>query len=149
MNWSLLLNGLGGLAVLMSYGLFLPKLPAEEWWQGLPAQVQTWVWTSIMIAVVCYVVAFVVGFRKEFAWEYYAMMMLFFVGASLWAPMVYWNLPILVFMSLVMTTLGALGMAIFSYDWVLFALMFVVFLHCFVMDNVVWFTAYVHHLSPR
>lgn len=148
MNWNLWLNLLGGVAVLTSYAVFLPQKSSTEWWVGLPSQIQMVFWVSLAVAGVCFVASFVIAFRQQRMWEYYMMMMLFYVGATLWAPMVSIRSPTMVLISLFLTSVGALGMAIFSYDPLIFVLMFFVFLHCFLMDNIVWYLAYLNYMLP-
>lgn len=148
MNLNLWLNIIGGSAVLLSYALVLPKKSSKAWWVGLPPYAQTWFWVSIVIAITFYLLAFSVGYNRQFSWEYYLMMALFYLGASLWAPMVWLEIPMMVLLALSLTSIGALGMAMFSYDPVIFMCMFVVFLHCFLMDNVAWYLAYMQERMP-
>lgn len=147
-NLNVWANVVGGIAVLLSYAFVLPKLSANEWWANMSTPLQTAFKVSIMFAVISYVIAFVYGLGTPFPWEYYLALTMFFVGASLWAPMVWIRQPILVGLALWLTSIGALGMSIFSGDWIVCLFMLVVFLHCLIMDNAVWYFFYLDSVLP-
>lgn len=148
MNLNLWLNIIGGLVVLGSYATVLPRQSSTYWWMGMPERLRRVVWVTLTVAVASYVAAFAIGYARPYPWAYYIMMLAFYVGAAMWAPMVHLQVPSMVLLALTLTSVGALGMAVFSYDPAVFILMFLVFMHCLIMDNVIWYMAYLDTIVP-
>ena len=139
------LNGLGVALILSSYFIFLPMTPQELLWGDISTSMQTVFWTSILIAAICFVTAFVMILRQGMPLTplFWIGLWMFFIGSSLWAPMVWVDSKLLVFMALFMTTVGVLLMALESGERMVKILLLVVFLHALVMDNLIWYSAYI------
>lgn len=145
----MVLNGLGVALILSSYFIFLPMTPQERLWGDISKGMQTVFWTSILIAAICFVTAFVMILRQGMSGIlsltplFWVGLWMFFIGSSLWAPMVWVDNKLLVFLALLMTTCGVLIMALESGERMVKILLLVVFLHALVMDNLIWYTAYI------
>lgn len=144
-NAYLIVNLLLGILVLLSYVVFLPLVKRQYLWAGIPTNIQNIFWLCILTAVLCFIGAFVSTYRsnkKLSVWLWVGMMM-FYVGAMLWAPMLWLEHRVFVFVALLLTAMGALTMSMNSPDNIARLLLIVVFLHTFFMDTIVWYTQYL------
>lgn len=147
----LILNVILGMIVLWTYTVYLPYIPIDNLWVGM-SEVTQWIfWISIMIAVVCYLVGFC---RLYFGRELKLSIMiwlgtvLFYVGASLWGPMLMREKELGVMIALMMTSFGAFLLTIGSMtDQVTMYFFMIVLLHVLIMDNVIWYSKYSDYMK--
>lgn len=144
-NVYLIVNLLLGVLVLLSYIAFLPLVKRQHLWAGIPPNIQNIFWLCILTAVVCFIGAFVSMYRsnKTFSVWLWVGMVMFYVGAMLWAPMLWLENRVFVFLALLMTAMGALTMSMNGPENMARLLLTIVFLHTFFMDTIVWYTEYL------
>lgn len=150
-----LANIMGGALVLSSYFVFLPMTSMDLLWANISLKNQYLFWVSICITAISFLVAFVTMYaslknkhRKSLSVTFWIGLAMFFIGSSLWAPMVWRRGSISVFIALLMASAGAFLMAMESKPNMLAVILFtIVFLHCVIMDNMIWFQSYHKVLS--
>lgn len=129
---------LGAILVFSSYFYYLPKITSTNIWAGMSNHLKLLFTISIVIAIV----SFLIGMWSEgdniskLRWAF----LLFYLGASLWTPFLYYHNKWLVLLALCLTSVGALLLTMWSPRHILF---FIVLLHVFIMDNIIWYGNYV------
>lgn len=141
----LITNILGGLLIILTYILFLPRVQTKLLWGGISENVQRVFWTSIFISAVAFIVGVITLARSDqvISNVFWLGLTMFIVGSSLWAPMLMKNNRFMVFMALTMTTIGLFLMAMESPLMIATICFLIVFLHAMIMDNVVWYSEYL------
>lgn len=126
----------GAIMVLTSYFYYIPKIRTKDLWAGIPNNLQLILTISILIAVVSFLIGMWSGGNDpKLKWAFF----IFYLGASLWAPFVYYNNKLMVLVALCLTSLGAFLLTLWSPRHILF---FIVLLHVLIMDNIVWYRYY-------
>jgi len=142
MNPSLLLaNIIGGIFVLSSYFIYLPKMSSQQLWVGIPKSLQTFFLISILLAIISFISAFFL--LSHLSSIFWFGLSLFYIGASLWSIMLYHHSKLGVFIALSLTSLGALLMT-FHHNRLITLLFTYLFLHCLIMDNIIWFSYFLN-----
>ena len=141
----ILANVIGGLCVLTSYSIFLPLMSNDKLWASLSTTYKIYTIISIMIAVFAFISCFsiIVRYKEDISTNLLIGLTLFYLGASLWTPSLYYNNKICVLLALIFTTAGALLMTLYSPTMITKLLMLIVFLHCLITDNVIWYSSYI------
>lgn len=144
----LMANVFGWIVVLTTYFMYLPLMDSDYLWVGITGWKRNVVWMSILIAAVCFVLGVVMVVRgcSKVGWGVFAGLLMFMVGSALWAPMVWANRSVVVLLSLVMTSIGAMMMTVYAEDKWAKLFFLIVFLHVFLVDNVYWYGRYSRYL---
>ena len=113
----------GGLLVLPSYFYYLPKIQSDNLWVDMPQNLRTVFTFSIVIAVVSFIIGMWVGRKNP---KLKLAFLIFYIGAALWPPMVYYKNKSMVFIALCLTTFGALLLTLWSPKYIFFFIVFCV-----------------------
>jgi hypothetical protein len=138
-------NILGGILIVLTYILYLPKVQTKLLWGGISENLQRVFLTSIFISAVAFIVGVItLATSNQVISNVFCLgLTMFIIGSSLWAPMLMKNDRFFVFIALTMTTIGLLLMVMESHSRIATICFLVVFLHALIMDNVVWYSEYL------
>lgn len=146
----ILLNIVGGIFVISSYTAYLPRLSTKQLWAGLSTSERIYTIISLLVAIIAFIMAFILIVRHEeehpnsIKRSLFLGVILFYLGAMLWPPMLYHNHKSFVLVALLLTTIGAFFMFLYSPTLYTKLLMLIVLLHCFIIDNVMWYSSYIN-----
>jgi hypothetical protein len=126
---------LGAIMVFTSYFYYIPKIRTKDLWAGMSSNLKLLFTISILIAVLSFLIGMWTGNDSKLKWAF----LIFYLGASLWAPFLYYNNQLMVLVALCLTSLGAFLLTLWSPRHILF---FIVLLHVLIMDNIIWYRNY-------
>lgn len=129
------LNLILGIPILLCYFFLLPKVSQKNLWVNMTTNeiIFTFITLSISVGIYLYLI-----FKGKD--ELYYPMMIFLIGALLWPIFLYFNKRILVFIALMITSLGAVTIMIKDRN---IMTMFLTF-HVIFTDNILWGFKYLN-----
>jgi hypothetical protein len=147
-------NIIGGIFIIASYAIFLPKIKDQQkLWVGLSKSTRYLYMISILLSVIAYITAFSITITHDNVINntslYYWGLTLFFIGAFLWAPSIYYDMnKFITIMTLCITSIGILLMTLSTSNIIVMICLAYIFIHCLLLDNTIWAIRYLGVETP-
>lgn len=130
------LNLLGGILVLGSYLVFVPKIPQKRLWAGIThSSLKLLYGISMILATVFYLIFF---FKSQTSLQSLVVLLVFFISSALWTPSLLYKTPWLTLLCLTLTSVSVLFLFLMEKNKLSkFCLLYFLF-HVLVLDNLYW-----------
>lgn len=131
-----ILNLLGGIMVLGSYILALPRVPSKRLWAGIKnPMVKNLYVASMLLAAVAYLIFL---FKSRYSVQTLFVLGVFFLASTLWAPSLLYKTPWVTLLCLSITSLSVFFLTIMEKDLTARICLLYFLFHVFVLDNLYW-----------
>lgn len=134
MNQLVKLNLILGIPILLCYFFLLPKVSNKDLWVNMSKNQIIFTFITLSISVGIYLYLIFKG-KKDL----YYPMMIFLIGALLWPIFLYFKKRVLVFIALMITSLGAITIMMKDFRYITMFLTF----HVVFTDNILWGLKYL------
>ena len=137
MNKLVNLNLIIGIPILLCYFFLLPKVNKKYLWVNMNKREK--IFTFITLSLSVFIFIYLIFSSKK---DLYYPMMIFLIGALLWPIFLYFNKHLLVFLALIITSIGSILIVIKETNIYTFFLAF----HVIFTDNILWGFKYLNNI---